>query len=374
MHEARHRRLRAWSLVAAIAGVSLLHYHTSTGHVWLHQFFQRAYYLPVILGALWFGWRGGTLTAALSGIFYTPHIVMSWRSELEYTVPQYVEIAMFFAVGVVTGILADHERMQRKKVEETARKLSEVYAQLQASFEQLRRADRLSALGELSAGLAHEIRNPLGSVEGAVQILRRPELAIESRNEFGDLAQKEVNRLKSLLTSFLNFARPQSPQRAPTEPGELLQSVSKLVTETAKMSGVQIRVQSVEDVPAIPVDPEQMKQVLLNLVINAIQATPDGGQVVLRAARETDGVTLEVQDQGVGIPSEDLERIFNPFFTTRPDGTGLGLSIAYQIVSQHGGHIAARRNPDQGMTFSVTLPFRPELDLQKPTLEDESHV
>jgi signal transduction histidine kinase len=104
------------------------------------------------------------------------------------------------------------------------------------------------------------------------------------------------------------------------------------------------------------VDPEQIKQVLLNLVINAVQATPNGGRICLRANREGDWVRAEVEDEGVGIPSEDLERIFDPFFTTRSNGTGLGLSIAYQIVSQHGGHIATSRNLQRGMTFSVTLP------------------
>lgn len=368
-----NRRWRVWGLVAAIALVSLLHYHTSTSQVWLHQFFQRAYYLPVILAALWFGRRGGFLAAALSGLVYIPHIVMSWRSQPEYSAAQYVEIGMFFVIGGVTGILADHERMQRQKVEETARKLREVYAQLQASFEQLRRADRLSALGELSAGLAHEIRNPLGSVEGAVQILRRAELPVETRQEFGDLAQKEVDRLKGLVTNFLDFARPQSPKRVLAEPVQLLESASKLATETAKMSGVQIRSESSDGMPAVSVDPEQIKQVLLNLVINAIQAMPAGGEVVLRAARKLESIVLEVQDEGVGIPPEDLERVFNPFVTTRPDGTGLGLSIAYQIVNQHGGHIAARRNPDRGMTFTVTLPLASEAHVTETVLEGEGH-
>jgi signal transduction histidine kinase len=227
---------------------------------------------------------------------------------------------------------------------------------LQKSFEQLRRADRLSALGELSAGLAHEIRNPLGSIEGAVQILGRPKLPDETRREFTDLASNEVVRLKGLLTNFLEFARPQPPRIMATEIGSLLDSVAKLASETATMAGVAVRAESAEGLPAISVDPEQIKQVLLNLVINAVQATPNGGRICLRANREGDWVRAEVEDEGVGIPSEDLERIFDPFFTTRSNGTGLGLSIAYQIVSQHGGHIATSRNLQRGMAFSVTLP------------------
>jgi two-component system sensor histidine kinase HydH len=374
MRLASIRRLRLTVPIAAIVAVSLLHYATATSHIWLHPLLQRAYYVPILLMALWFGWRGGILAASISAVLYIPHIQMSWAFEPQYRATQIVEVGMFFVIGALTGLLADHEKTQRAHAEETARKLSEVYGQLQASFEQLRRADRLSALGELSAGLAHEIRNPLGSVEGAVQILRRPELPTDTRNEFGNLAQKEINRLKGLLTDFLDFARPQTPKRVPTEPRELLEAVSKLAAETARMSGIQVRVESLGSVSTVSVDPEQMKQVLLNLVINAIQAMPSGGAIALRTARTLESVILEVQDEGVGIPPEDLERVFNPFVTTRADGTGLGLSIAYQIVSQHGGHIAAQRNPERGMTFRVTLPLGSEANLPEAALQEESHA
>ena len=350
------RPFRITILFAAIVVVSLLHYQTTTAHVWLHQLFQRAYYIPIILAALWYGWRGGLLAAGLSGLLYMPHILMSWRSHPEYRADQFIEILMFFAIGTLTGVLSDDERAQRRKVEETARKLSELNAQLQRSFEQLRRADRLSALGELSAGLAHEIRNPLGSVEGAVKILGRGELPEDTRREFADLACREVERLKGLLTAFLEFARPQPPRRAASDVILLLQSVAKLASETATMSNVDLQVESKGDLPPVSVDQEQIKQVLLNLVINAVQAMPTGGQITLRTVQDSDIVRIEIEDQGTGIPSEDLERIFDPFFTTRSNGTGLGLSIAYQIVSQHGGHITARQNAERGMTFAVILP------------------
>lgn len=356
------RTLRVAFLIAAVGVVSLLHYQTATSQVALHQLFQRAYYVPILLTALWFGWRGGLLAAGVSGVFYMPHIMMAWRSDPHFRMDQYVEIVMFFVIGTVTGLLADHERAQRRKVEETARKLSDVYAELQKSFEQLRRVDRLSALGELSAGLAHEIRNPLGSIEGAVQILRRRELPEETRQEFAELAGKEILRLRGLLSNFLEFARPQPPQRVVSDPILLLESVAKLTTETATLARVSLRVES-QEIPALAIDSEQIKQVLLNLVINAIQAMPEGGEVVLRAATDAGTVRLEVQDEGIGIPPEDVERIFDPFYTTRANGTGLGLSIAYQIVSQHGGHITASRNAQRGMTFAVNLPLTQEVTL-----------
>ncbi len=347
---------RAAALAAAIAVVALLHYSTPTTDVWAHPLLQRAYYIPILLAALWFGWRGGLAAATLAGASYIPHIMMAWSFEPEYRDAQYIEVGMFFVIAALTGVLADHERTQRRKVEETATKLSEVYTQLQKSFEQLRRADRLSALGELSAGLAHEIRNPLGSIEGAVEILDRRDLADDSRHEFVEMASREVKRLKGLLNHFLEFARPQPPRVVASDIGLLLESVAKLALETARMAQVKILVDAAQDLPQVSVDPEQIRQVLLNLTINATQAMTQGGQIKLRAVADGEDVRIEVEDEGVGIPTEDVERVFDPFFTTRSSGTGLGLSIAYQIVNQHGGHISARRNQDRGMTFTVTLP------------------
>jgi signal transduction histidine kinase len=306
--------------------------------------------------ALWFGWRGGVLAATIAGILYIPHIVMAWGANEEYSVAQYVEIGMFFVIAPLIGVLADLERKQKQKIQETAVKLSETYAQLQASMEQARRADRLSALGELSAGLAHEIRNPLGALEGAVQILQRSELPSETRQEFAEMAGKEIGRLKSLLTHFLDFARPQPPQRMLTEPTTLLNSIARLAAETAKLADVEISVEVQETAP-VAIDLEQIRQVLLNLVLNAVQAMDEGGQIVLRSHKEGGSIILEVVDQGPGIPPENIERIFDPFFTTRPAGTGLGLSIAYQIVHGHGGEIVVRNNADRGATFVVTLPL-----------------
>lgn len=353
-------------LVATIGVVALLHYSAPMTHVWVHPLLQRAYYIPILLAALWFGWRGGLASAALAGITYIPHIVMAWKSEPEYSAAQYIEIGMFFVIGGLTGILADHERAQRRKVEDAMRRLSEVNAQLQASFEQLRRADRLSALGELSAGLAHEIRNPLGSIEGAVQILGRRDLPEETRNEFAEMASREVGRLKGLLSHFLEFARPQAPNVIASEVESLLESVAKLASETAKMAQSEIVVELARDLPMVSIDPEQIRQVLLNLVINAVQAMPTAGQIRLRALPEGGEVRIEVQDEGIGIADENLERIFDPFFTTRTGGTGLGLSIAYQIVNKHGGHISARKNPERGMTFTVTLPVAAEAPASVP--------
>lgn len=348
---------RVGIIITGIAGVSLLHYQTATSYMWLHQLFQRGYYVPVLLASLWFGWRGGLLAATLAGGIYAPHILMAWGSSPTYTATQYAEIVMFFVVGALVGVLADQERAQRARLQEALKQLSKVYDELQHSFHQLQRADRLSALGELAAGLAHEIRNPLGSIEGAMRIVTRNELAGRTRREFAELAQKEIDRLKGLVSNFLDFARPHPPRRNPTALGNLLESVCLLADEAGKMGGVRIRIESGKFLPTVAIDPDQIKQVLLNLVLNAIQAMPGGGEIILSAEREGDSMQIRVKDEGVGVEPENLEKVFDPFFTTRAGGTGLGLSVAYKIIQQHGGHIVASPNPDKGMTFTVTLPL-----------------
>ncbi len=339
-----------------IIGISALHYYTDMSHMLVHQLLQRAYYIPVCLFAIWYGWRGGIAAATFCGIVYIPHIRMAWNMHREFSVSEYIEIGMFFLIGLMVGVLSDHERAQRYKAEATALKLSDVYKQLQDSFEQLRRADRLSALGELAAGLAHEIRNPLGAIDGAVQILRREQLPAATRNEFGELAAGEVERLKTLVNGVLDFGRPTPPRVIDTDPLVIIDSVVKLVEETANMAGITVNVEVGTCDTRLRVDVDQIKQVLLNLGLNGIQAMQPGGTLTYRTVMVGDFTDFEIVDEGVGIAEADLERIFDPFYTSRPEGTGLGLSIAYRIVNQHHGQILVRKNEGRGMTLVVRIP------------------
>lgn len=357
-----HRRplWQAVLLYASLVGISILHYLTPTAHayMWLHPVYACAFYVPLLLLALFWGWRAGLAGALLATLLYAPHVVRAWSGEHEeYVVAEFIEMAKFFLVAGMAGYLAGRERGQRKKIENTAIQLSQMNRQLQESFEQLRRAERLSALGELSAGLAHEIRNPLGSLEGALRIVSRSELPEETRNNFRDLAFSEVERLKELLSNFLDFARPPATRRTPTPLLPLLESVEHLVSESAAVARVAVHTEAQSDLAEIMVDSQQVKQVLLNLALNAIQAMPAGGNLFLRASAGLRVAVFEVEDEGVGIAEKDVEKIFDPFFTTRSGGTGLGLSIVCRIVAQHGGQIHARKNPQHGMTFVVELPL-----------------
>ena len=345
----------------ALCAITAIHYAASLRAVFWHEIFQRAYYLPIVVAALWYGLRGGLLSAGLASLVYLPHVILSWHGFLIYQFNQYAEVALFFAFGTLTGVLADHQREQKAKLQETAQRLSEVYADLQKSFESLRRAERLSALGTLSAGLAHEIRNPLSAIQGALEIIGREDLEPPRRQEFMRIVSKEVARLNQMLAHFLRFARPQPPQRKPTAARQLMQEVHSLVSESAASRRVQIRIRDADfPLTKVSLDPDQIKEVMVNLVLNATEAMPGGGTVELSVAKEADSMVINIMDDGIGVPQGDLQKIFDPFYSTKPEGTGLGLPIAHQIMEQHEGRIEAKRNPGRGMTFSLFFPLVPE--------------
>jgi two-component system, NtrC family, sensor histidine kinase HydH len=353
---ARNVRIQILLVAAGIIGTSLAHYLTPASLILWHNIFQRLYYLPIVYAAVSFGWIGGLLAALLSGLCYTPHILTAWHDFPGYVINQYAEIVLFFLVGITTGLLADEQREKQRKLEDTARQLEKVNTELRDSFEHLKRADRLAAVGNLAAGLAHEIRNPLASIEGAAGILEGGQITEEQRLEFLGIIKKECRRLNRLLGNLLDFARPRAPLRQNVDVEHLLDSVIGLMAHAAEGRNILLR----KDIPAPGImlhgDGEQMKQVILNLVLNAVQAMPEGGEICLAVHPEVTDLLIEVIDQGCGIGPDNLDKMFNPFYTTKESGTGLGLAVAHQIVSQHGGSLSARNNPDRGMTFAILLP------------------
>jgi len=336
-------------------------YATQDQLVWLHNFLQYLYFAPIAAAAIYFGWKGGLGAAILAGLCYAPHILTSLNEGTEprrYLGSEAMEILDFILVGLIAGILADRERKQKESLQRTTTQLNAVYQELQQNFERMKRSDRLSAIGQLSAGLAHEVRNPLASIGGAAAILRKKPGSEERREEFLEIIEKECLRLNRLLTNFLGFARPSPPQYQLAEFGPILESVVGLAAHAVGRQPIQLRIDTAPDVPAIACDPEQIKQVLLNLMINSVQAMTEGGDIVLSTRVDDARVVIEVKDEGSGISPEHLDRIFDPFFTTKDTGTGLGLSVAYQIVSQHGGILTAKNNSTRGATFSLFLPIQ----------------
>ena len=234
-------------------------------------------------------------------------------------------------------------------------------AELKQSQSIIRRADRLSSLGMLTAGLAHEIRNPLVAIRTFTQLLPERYLDQEFRNSFQALALKEIDRICGLVNDLLSFARPTAPNTSAQDVNEIVENIARILETEAKEQDVKILLHLADGLPKIFIDKEQIKQVCMNLILNAIQSIEGGGLV--EASTHPFGengsrgfVQIEVRDTGIGIPEKDLENIFNPFFTTRKDGSGLGLSISHQIVKEHGGYIVVESQVGRGTSFFVRLP------------------
>jgi two-component system NtrC family sensor kinase len=246
---------------------------------------------------------------------------------------------------------------------------------------QLIRSAKLAAIGELAAGVAHEINNPLTSIMGFTRLLLQKADDDDPTKEDLRIIDREAARTKAIVRSLLDFARQREPRLEPADVNEIVRSTMTLVRHQAKGAGVTMKENYDETLPLVPLDADQIKQVFLNIITNAIQATPEGGKLTVvtayrpqaqgpdgsthslqRLAEGIDGadyVAVEVHDTGMGISEEDLPRIFDPFFTTKEvgQGTGLGLSISYGIVESHGGWIEVESKVGQGSTFTVMLPI-----------------
>jgi signal transduction histidine kinase len=240
-----------------------------------------------------------------------------------------------------------------------------LYENLKQSQLTLRRADRLSSLGMLTAGLAHEIRNPLVAIRTFTQLLPERYDDPEFREVFQTLALKEVDRICGLINDLLSFARPSPPNIAEENVNEVVDGVARILESQAKDKDVTIARDFSPDLPRAWFDREQLKQVFMNLILNAIQAMRDGGSLVIatRLASHGDGnaaypcLQVEVRDTGIGIPQENLEHIFDPFFTNKEGGSGLGLSISNQIIEEHRGRILVKSKIKEGTSFFVNLPL-----------------
>jgi two-component system sensor histidine kinase HydH len=235
------------------------------------------------------------------------------------------------------------------------------YLQLQ---EEAARQERLAALGGMAAVLAHEIRNPLGAIKGLAQFLGEKWVADPTHTEMTQTIASEATRLERLVNDLLTYARPRPPERRPTDILATLREVITLAGPGAEAAGVKLVMDAPGALPEVMADREQMKQLLSNLVLNSLQAMPNGGTLTFRGRAISDSairnpqsaIVIEVEDTGPGIPEADLPRIFEPFYTTRTKGTGLGLAICRQIVEAHDGTIRVESTGPQGTTILVMLP------------------
>ena len=242
---------------------------------------------------------------------------------------------------------------------------AQLYENMKNTKKIMLRADRLASLGTLAAGLAHEIRNPLVAIKTFTQLLPERFDDEEFRNYFTTVAAGEIDRISTLITELLEFSRPSGPFFQQENLNDILDKMITLIKTEAKQKELTIEATLADDLPTVTVDKEQMKQVFINILLNAIQATPEKGTILVATRKivKSNGgpgfVQVEISDTGIGIPEEELDKIFTPFFTTRAKGSGLGLAISHQIIQEHEGTIDVKSVEKKGTTFIINLPTNP---------------
>jgi two-component system, NtrC family, sensor histidine kinase HydH len=266
---------------------------------------------------------------------------------------EYVEVGMISILYLLMGSLVWF-LVRQLRLHQT--RLFANMEELESTRERLLQEEKLAAIGRLSSGIAHEIRNPVAMISSSLATAISPGIRDDEREEMFSIAAKEAERLGKLTAEFLNYARPSAPQLSTVFIHDLLVATADSAKAHATKKSVFVRVHLPENI-AVDVDSTQIQSILLNLVLNAIDATPGTGTVNLTAAVIDGSLAIHVEDSGAPIPEQNLVRIFEPFFTTKPNGTGLGLAIARSIARTHGGDLYVTRNENSSVVFTLILPL-----------------
>lgn len=317
---------------------------------------------PVISAATSLNLGGTILAAAAASLAYLSFLL---RLKPDQYIPPdqikelYLRVLLLLLVGVLTHHLVESSLTQAR-YQAAAEKLAEANRNLEVAEASVRRSERLAAIGQLSAGLAHEIRNPLHTMKTSAELLLK---SVEGENEvareMAGFISSEVDRTNSLVTRFLDFARPLAVR---TDLEDVHQAIDRAIQQVERHDpplDVAIYRNYSPDVRPFPFDSELMERVFYNLILNAAQASPAHGAVTVKTRQLDDSVEIAVIDRGFGIDKANLESIFNPFFTTRSSGVGLGLPIVSKIVDQHGGVVTVESEKGEGSVFHVVLPVKP---------------
>lgn len=355
------RRGAAYSVLIKIGLASLLTAHTGD----INSSYYLIYLLPVVTAAMFFGPWATLGWTALASAAYCSFLIPALK-EYELTASGASELAIrnlfFFLAAVLANRFVDERRSQAERYRAVAERLAETNRQLERAESERRRSERLAALGQLSAGLAHEIRNPLSVIKGSAETLSK-RLPAENTlaAELAGYISSEVNRLNSIVSRFLDFARPLELEKRPAEIAPLVEQALKAARERWPEVKIEIEREYEDNLPQVPLDAELAGQVFANLVDNAYEATPSGGKLRVGIVAAEDhgrrGVEVRFEDTGPGIPADLREQIFNPFFSTKKTGVGLGLSIVSKIVDDHHGLVRIESEAGKGACFRVLFPL-----------------
>jgi len=326
---------RISAIALLVISITILHYRTDHLHLSSHILFRELYFLPIILAGFWFGVYGGVGASLSVTLLYLPFVLALPEGISGHNFGNLIQILLFNIFGLLFGLLFDRQQRQQQKLLE---------------------AENLAAMGRAVSCIAHDMKTPLMAIGGFVQQVQR-KVADDKLTRKLDFAVEQVRRLEALVGDMLAFAKPLNLQCRQGAVNDLIDEVVMICREKAARHEVTIATELQEGMPDVAYDAHRLQQALLNLVNNALEASPQGGEVVLRSQVKGTCITIEIIDQGDGIPKERHDEIFTPFVTTKKEGTGLGLPIVKKVVEAHAGTITVNKNSEKGVTFRITIPL-----------------
>ncbi|HVB35143.1 MAG TPA: ATP-binding protein [Patescibacteria group bacterium] len=360
---------RAASVAVKILLATLLIGHT--GALGINSIYYPIFYVPVVTAAIYYGALGTFLWTGIASLAYCIYLIPAELAGYELTdagqSTLIIRILFFFIAAFLVNRFVGENRRQVLRYQVLSEELADSNRQLRQAQAEARRAERLAALGQLSAGLAHEIRNPLGVIKGSAEMLgRNLESASPIAIEMAGYISSEANRLNGLISRFLDFARPARLDLRPVDLAAILDRAADKVQKQNAGAAITVEKQYAVNLPQVLADEQLCEQVFFNLVLNAYQAmNGQAGKLDLSIVPSSGpdrrpGVEISVADTGPGVPEEFREQIFNPFVTSKRDGVGLGLAIVAKIVDDHRGTIRLDTAQKAGACFRVFLPATPE--------------
>ena len=320
--------------------------------------------VPVVSATTTLGGIGATAVTLAGCAAYLSFLsFIDWRTQfipVDQMKELLLRLALLPVIGLLTRQLATGARDRARGFQSMAEELAEANRHLSEAEDAVRRADRLAALGQLTAGLAHELRNPMTTIRSSAEVLGRSiPRQDEVARELAGYIVAEVDRANSLITRFLQFAKPANVRIAPSDLTAVVDRAIALIRREANAEETHIYTNYSPDIGPVDIDAELIERVVFNLVLNAVQASPPGSPVTVKVRPAGATVEISVIDRGSGVDPKQVESIFNPFVTTKPDGVGLGLAIVSKIVDEHGGKVVVETASGEGSVFRVYIPFRP---------------
>jgi signal transduction histidine kinase len=333
----RREQAKLVTVLILVAGVTAANYALPSGRLNYELFYQALYFLPLILSAFWFGLRGAILTSAGVSLLYFPLLLRERKQLTPSELEALLEIVGYCAVAAVLGMLRDRERAQQKRI---------------------RDSERLAAMGRALSSLAHDMKTPLVAIGGFARLILNKLADDDPDRQKLTIVVQETERLEHMVRDMLDFSGNIRLAVAAENICLIVKESLAVVGECAAGSRVRLENAMPESMPLLECDGMRIRQLLINLLTNAVDSSPEGAVVLVRGHCDQADLIVDVIDGGSGIPRDQRHQVFDPFFSTKARGTGLGLPIVKKIIDAHQGDLLIIDNPDRGMTFRVILPLR----------------